>query len=176
MRCTFLINLTILIFTCWANFNAAVAETIEKPELEKQVPLALQGYDLVTYFNLSGAEVGVDSYQAVYQGKRYLFSSSSNQQKFAKNPQRYLPQYDAYCAHSVFKSDLMLANPSIYSVRDNKLFLFSTPRAQQQWMSDADRNFEIANKNWEFDAEKRSEEKQAQNLWKTNNKVKLFSF
>jgi hypothetical protein len=152
------------------------AESLGRPALEQQVPLALKGYDVITYFNLTGAELGLDSYQAVFDGKRYLFSSVNNQQKFAKDPLRYLPQFDGLCAHSVSMQKDMLTNPAIYTLQEDKLYLFSNELAREQWSLDSHKSLMAANKNWSFKAQKRTAQIGAKERWKTKTSVKLFSF
>jgi YHS domain-containing protein len=156
--------------------GSVFAEPLDKPTLEKQVPLALEGYDVITYFNLTGAKLGLDSYQAVYDGKRYLFSNENNQQKFAKDPLRYLPQFDGLCAHSVSIQKDMLANPTIYTLKENKLYMFSNEDARKQWSLDPNKSLLAANKNWNFKAENRTAQLNAKELWKTKTSVKLFRF
>lgn len=157
-------------------FNFAVANSLDKPSLEQKVPLALEGYDVLTYFDLTGAKFGLDSYQAVYRGKRYLFSSAENQQKFADDPQRYLPQFDGHCAQSVAMKKDMPSNPAIYTLQQGRLYMFSDEEAKQEWSRDSQKSLVVANNNWDFSAEKRAEQIDAKNLWKEKNQVKLFSF
>jgi YHS domain-containing protein len=157
-------------------FNLAVANSLDKPSLEQQVPLALEGYDVLTYFDLTGAKFGQDSFQAVYQGKRYLFSNEENQQKFANDPQSFLPQFDGHCAQSVAMKKDMPANPAIYTLEQGKLYMFNDEAAKQEWSRDSQQSLLVANNNWHFSAEKRAEQIGAKNLWKEKNQVKLFSF
>jgi len=170
------LKISFFLFSSILVSHPILAESLDKPSLEQHFPLALEGYDVITYFNLSGAKVGVDSYQAVYGGKRYLFSSANNQQKFAKDPLRYLPQFDAQCAHSVAMQKDMLANPAIYTLQEDKLYLFSNELAREQWSLNSRKNLLVANKNWNFKAEKRTAQVNAKELWKTKTSVKLFSF
>lgn len=159
-----------------ASFNLALADSLDKTALEQQTPLALEGYDVITYFDLAGAKSGVDAYQAIYRGKRYLFSSTENQQKFADDPQRYLPQYDGHCAQSMATEKVVLASPDIYVVDEGKLYMFSNEAARQEWSLEPQNNLVAANKNWHFNAEKREQQIKAKNLWKNQNRVTLFNF
>lgn len=165
-----------ILLSFFSVFNLVVANSLDKPSLELQVPLALEGYDVLTYFDLTGAKFGQDSYQAVYRGKRYLFSSAENQQKFANDPQRYLPQFDGHCAQSVAMKKDMPANPAIYTLEQGKLYMFNDEAAKQEWSRDSQKSLLVANNNWQFTAEKRAEQIGAKNLWKEKNQVKLFSF
>ena len=156
--------------------NVALAESMDRATLEKQATLALGGYDATTYFNLSGAKQGNDAFQAVYHGKRYLFTSEENQQKFANNPTQYLPQFGGLCAHSLVMEKEVSANPAIYTLQQSKLYMFVSEEARTQWSQDTSKNLIAANKHWMFESEKRNEQIAAKKRWKTNNTVKLFSF
>jgi YHS domain-containing protein len=140
------------------------------------VPLALQGYDVTTYFGENAATKGNDLYQAVYNGKRYIFVSKENQQEFAKNPERFLPQFGGYCSHSVSQGKPIESNPAIYIVEQDNLFLFSREEARNAWTSQPAVTRAQAYKKWEFQANKRNNQIAAKNRWKKETKVKLFSF
>ncbi len=101
--------------------------------------LALRGYDATTYFGKSSddqkeiplkGEVEI-SYE--YKGVTYLFASKANQNKFAKNPEKYLPQYGGWCAYRMahkpkeegYGQSRIPASPLSYKVIDDKLYLFS---------------------------------------------------
>jgi YHS domain-containing protein len=173
---TYKFTLLFLLLSLTTAFNWAFAETLNKSTFEQQIPLALDGYDVVTYFDLTGAKLGTDSYQAEYRGKRYLFSSAGNQQKFADDPIRYLPQFDGHCAQSIAMEKVVVAKPGIYTVEQGKIYMFKDEAARQKWSQNSQKNLLVANKNWNFHAEKRDQQIGAKKLWKAKNQVKLFSF
>ena len=140
------------------------------------ISLALQGYDVTTYFDNSAAIKGKDAYQAVYKDKRYLFVSQENLQKFAASPEQFLPQFGGYCAHSVSLETPMQSNPAIYTVEEGNLFLFNSNEAKDAWAKQPTEMIGNARKYWTYEATKRNKEIEAKGLWKTENKVKLFTF
>ncbi|PKG97124.1 YHS domain-containing (seleno)protein [Paraglaciecola sp. MB-3u-78] len=158
------------------NSAFVVAQSMDKTKLESEVPLAVEGYDILTYFNINGAKKGSDKYQAVYKGKRYIFSSLLNQERFANDPNKYLPQYEAYCAHSLTMGKEMLANPAIYTLEEGKLYMFSTLAARDAWNTNVEKNRQLANTKWEYKAIKRDQQINAKKRWAKENTVKLFSF
>lgn len=141
------------------------------------MPLALQGFDVTTYFDESGiAAKGNERYQAVFNGKRYLFVSQVNQQQFAAEPERFLPQYGGYCSHSVSQGAPIPSDPSLFIVEDEKLYLFSADEAKEAWLSQPLVTRNLASKNWHFEANRRNSQIAAKNRWKKETEVKLFSF
>ena len=98
-------------------------------------PLALQGYDPVAYFN-GFPSLGEKQYAVDHQGSTYWFSSRENREIFKGKPEYYLPQFHGFCATSFKRGVERSANPKIYLLVDEKLFLFSSLAAMQWWMVD----------------------------------------
>lgn len=85
--------------------------------------LAIGGYDVVAYFSNS-AEKGSTRYTATYKGATYQFIDAQNRDAFKKEPTRYLPQFDGYCAWGVAVKDSKFPiNPETFDVIDGKLYL-----------------------------------------------------
>lgn len=117
--------------------------------------LALGGYDVVAYF--SGSPVKGDPKITVKNGNgTYQFSSAANRDAFKKNPSKYLPQYDGYCAWAVgAKNAKFPVNPETAKVIDGKLYLFfngpfngSNFNTLAEWNKDEANLLKAANINW----------------------------
>ncbi len=86
--------------------------------------LAIGGYDVVAYFSNTAIK-GSTKYTAKHDGATYRFSSAENRAAFEKEPARYLPQFDGYCAWGVAAKDAKFPiNPEAYDIVDGKLYLF----------------------------------------------------
>lgn len=57
--------------------------------------LAVAGYDLVSYFSQDNPQQGREAFAVSWKGARYLFASKKNKAIFQKNPEKYLPAYEA---------------------------------------------------------------------------------
>ncbi len=87
--------------------------------------IAIQGYDPVAYFISGKAIKGSKEFSFTYQGITYLFSSSSNKQRFISNPEQYEPQYGGWCAYAMGASgEKVEIDPETFKVKDGKLYLF----------------------------------------------------
>ena len=62
------------------------------------IALAVGGYDLVSYHQSEPVR-GSGHHLSEHEGNTYAFSSSSNKEAFASNPDKYLPQFGGYCAY-----------------------------------------------------------------------------
>ena len=67
--------------------------------------LALKGYDPVAYFTDKRPMVGDSQYQHEWDGAIYRFASAKHLELFKADPDRYLPQYNNWCAASVAKGE-----------------------------------------------------------------------
>ena len=63
--------------------------------------VGVNGYDLVSYYTAKRPLRGNGNYVAEHNGATYLFSSEENKQAFEKNPNKYLPAYNGWCAFGV---------------------------------------------------------------------------
>jgi YHS domain-containing protein len=86
--------------------------------------VAIGGYDVVSYFTTNNAVKGNAQYKASYNGITYYFANAQNQQAFESNPNKYLPQYDGFCALAVSYGKKISVDPQTFKVKDDKLYLF----------------------------------------------------
>ena len=87
--------------------------------------VALNGFDIVAYFNQYDAVRGNSEHTVVLEGASYYFNSAENASAFKANPSAYLPAYGGYCAFAVaMKGAKVPSDPQTFKIRDGKLYLF----------------------------------------------------
>ena len=111
-------------------------------------PLAIHGYDVVSYFTEGRARVGKAVHSVKHGAAVYRFHSEANKQEFKANPERHLPQYGGYCAFGVSVGAKFDGDPTLFKVVDGKLYFNLNPEIQQQWLRDIDGNIKKADQNW----------------------------
>lgn len=89
----------------------------------------LDGYDAVSYFapeaDKKGPIKGDPKFQTNYRGSSYLFSSQANKEEFLKNPQKYAPAFDGWCAYAVASNKSKVdVDPKKFLIQNGKLLLF----------------------------------------------------
>src|SRR5438105_14882041 len=89
--------------------------------------LALKGYDPVAYFTEKRPMVGDPQYQYEWDGAVYRFASAEHLVLFKSDPDRFLPQYNNWCAASLAKGVKVYGNPAYWRVVDGRLYLFGGP-------------------------------------------------
>ncbi len=94
---------------------------------EAQERLALKGYDPVAYFTEHRPMLGDAKFQHDFDGSTYRFASEKHLQLFKADPDRYMPQYNNWCAASVAKGEKVHGNPEWWLVVDGRLYLFGKP-------------------------------------------------
>ncbi len=87
--------------------------------------VAIQGYDVVNYHSQNSAAQGFEKFSVEYDNTVFYFKDKANQKTFKKNPEKYLPEYNGYCAFGLGKAQKQFpVDPESFKVVDGKLYLF----------------------------------------------------
>ncbi|MCU0541322.1 MAG: YHS domain-containing protein [Oscillatoriaceae cyanobacterium Prado104] len=124
------------------------ATTSPHPQFYTENGIALDGQDVVSYFTQGKLVMGVSQFQHNWNGTTWQFSSAENRDLFAKNPEKYAPQYGGYCAQAASEGNLAATQPDAWKIVDGKLYLNYDNTVQKQWMADIPARIAAANKNW----------------------------
>jgi YHS domain-containing protein len=126
----------------------AKSEATAKVNVDSQ-GVILKGYDAVAYLNQGKAVKGNPEIESTFQGARYLFSSSANKAEFDKDPEKYAPQYGAFCSYGVTVGVLFdPEDPEAFAVYKGKLYVCGNQGALKSFKNDIDDNIEKAETNW----------------------------
>ena len=110
--------------------------------------LAIDGYDPVAYFAENKPVKGSSAFTFDFGGAKYRFASSANRDLFAKNPEKYAPQYGAFCAYAVSKGYTADTDPLAWKIVDGRLYLNYNAAAQKKWEEDVQGNIRKGDANW----------------------------
>lgn len=113
--------------------------------------LALQGYDVVSYF--MGAPLkGKKSFAFNYRGVNYWFNNPDNLKLFKKQPSKFEPVYGGWCAYAMGDTgEKVKIDPKSYKIIDGKLYLFYNfyfNNTLIDWNKDEDQLKTNADANW----------------------------
>ena len=87
--------------------------------------VANNGYDVVNYFTAHTAERGNKEFSTSHNGATYYFVNAMHLKMFEEHPDKYLPQFDGYCAFAVAKMNQKVpVDPETFRIDDGKLYLF----------------------------------------------------
>ncbi len=115
---------------------------------DRNVGIALGGYDPVAFFTAGQPTKGDPSIRASHGGATYLFASATSKAAFEAAPTRYEPQYGGYCAYGVEKGVLLPVDVSTWVIRDGKLYLNYSPDIAKLFAKETDGIIKKANANW----------------------------
>ena len=94
--------------------------------------VAIDGYDPVAYFDQDKAVKGDAAYTCEHNNVTWHFSSAENRDRFLENPEKFSPQYGGYCAHSITSNKLVTSDPEVFSIRDDKLYLYTDVKLKKR--------------------------------------------
>ncbi len=101
------------------------AEPVKQYNLPKGSTLAVEGYDVVSYFADGVAARGEKELASWYRGVEYRFATPEHREAFARKPEKYLPTYGGWCASAMgAKESKVEIDPKNFKVKDGRLFLF----------------------------------------------------
>ncbi|MES0827530.1 YHS domain-containing (seleno)protein [Ruegeria sp. SCP11] len=110
--------------------------------------LAMNGYDVMTYWQGGDPQKGSPEISAEYNGATWVFLHEENRQFFLSDPAKYAPQFGGYCAYAASQNAVADVDPFAWRIWDDKLYLNYSPQVRRIWASDIDTNIEKANGYW----------------------------
>lgn len=110
--------------------------------------VGVQGYDVVGYFTDGKPVKGNGDHVAVNDGVNYLFASDEHKKAFEVNPEKYLPQYNGWCAFGVSVNKKFISDPTVWKIVDGKLYLNLSKKVAETWVKDIPGNIKKADANW----------------------------
>lgn len=87
--------------------------------------VALKGYDPVAYFTDGRPVKGSPEFSAAFDGTVYQFKSAQHRAMFVADPDRYAPQYKAFCAITISRGAKMEVDPQAWTIWNGKLYMFA---------------------------------------------------
>src|SRR5262245_28023930 len=112
-----------LIVVAFAIMPLALGVAAVDPINKNLVGTALKGYDAVAYFKESKPVKGKSEYRHDWMGAKWYFASAANRDEFAKDPEKYAPQFGGYCAWAVGHGYTANIDPEAWKIMDGKLYL-----------------------------------------------------
>jgi YHS domain-containing protein len=109
---------------------------------------AIKGYDAVSYFTEGAPREGNPEISLDWMGATWLFATPEHREAFKADPERYAPQFGGYCAYAVAKGNPAQADPRIWAIVDEKLYLNLAPGVQEKWEADRTALIAGARNNW----------------------------
>lgn len=110
--------------------------------------VAIEGYDVVSYFTEAEPQMGLPDFEYVWQGVPWYFASAANRDVFIRNPDVYAPQFGGHCLMSLARGFLSDGKPRLFAIEGMKLYLFYSIANRAAFFDGGDRTVATANANW----------------------------
>jgi len=132
-----------------------LAVLLGPPAQSEEPKLSISGYDPVAYFTDGKAVPGKSEFEYLWHRLRWRFASGEHRDLFVKDPDRYTPQYDGYCALGV-RADAVQAgaghkdtvDPEAWAIVDGKLYLTHMSQGMADWRQNPSDFIKQADANW----------------------------
>ena len=109
---------------------------------------ALGGYDAVAYLADSRATRGDPAYTFAWKGARWLFTSATNLNLFAADPERYAPRIGGFCAVGAANGRMALVDPEMWLIIKGRLYLNINADVREAAKLDLEAGAAQAEANW----------------------------
>src|SRR5712671_6732029 len=121
------------------------------PVLGDESRVSISGYDPVAYFTDGKPVQGKTEFEYLWHKLRWRFASGEHRESFAKDPDRYTPQYDGYCAMGAAADAAAhkdTVDPEAWAIVDGKLYLTHMRQAMEDWRQNPAEYIKQADANW----------------------------
>ncbi|MBV8450652.1 MAG: YHS domain protein [Deltaproteobacteria bacterium] len=118
--------------------------------------IAIKGYDTVAYFTDGKAVKGSSQFEYVYDDARWRFSNAAHREMFMADPERYMPQFGAYCSACLAMNACAAVfpdhpgDPEAWTIVDGKLYMFGAKNKKviDAWIANFAANIRQASAHW----------------------------
>lgn len=111
--------------------------TSERFATDSRSGLALDGFDPVAYFDEGRPRPGLAAHEAVVDGVAWRFASLPNKAAFLTDPAAYAPRFGGHAAEACARGLLVDADPQIFAVAHDRLYVFRTVEGRRGFLADA---------------------------------------
>lgn len=110
--------------------------------------IAIGGMDPVSYFTDPAPQRGLAEYETSWMGAPWHFANAANLEIFKRAPEIYAPQYGGHGAMSMARGFVSDADPAIYTVFKQRLFLFYSAANREAFLLSPDAAARQGEANW----------------------------
>ena len=134
------------------SFGLALGSLLSSAARGEEARLSISGYDSVAYFTDGTAVQGKPDLETMWHRLRWRFASVSHREMFVKDPDRYTPQYDGYCAMGTSNDAAAhkdTVDPTAWAIVDGKLYFTHNQHWLNVWKEKAAEHIKQADREWQ---------------------------
>ncbi len=111
-------------------------------------PLGVHGFDPYLLGTVGAAAHGDAAFTVVHDDVAYYFASQTSADRFAADPNAFLPQFGAFCAYAVALGKKLDGDPRFADVVDGKLYLFVNAQIFAKYLANKEQVLADAHRKW----------------------------
>ena len=115
---------------------------------EEGMGLMLKGADVVAYFTMNKYVQGSPQHKSAYQGVAFHFASAEHKALFDKEPAKYMPQYNGFCANGIAYGIPWGGDADMWRMVGGKLYIFGGQGSMDGWLLDEAKYMKLADGYW----------------------------
>jgi hypothetical protein len=120
----------------------------ERIVADRHTGLALYGVDPVAFYTKRKPTEGSQEFELRYSGAIWRFENEGNRAAFIKDPAIYMPRYGGYDPIGIARGVGTAGYPALFSVVENRLYLFYAAEAQKIFLVDPHAAIAAADARW----------------------------
>ena len=114
------------------------------PVAAQNMRVVLKGYDPVAYFTDGKPMKGDPKLAYDWDNERYYFASAEHREMFAKDPDKYAPQFGGYCTGSMSRGVRNEGHPESWVIVDGRLYVFGAKDSEAAAQNKANAEKDLA--------------------------------
>jgi hypothetical protein len=128
--------------------SIASAADIDRVVADRHTGLAIYGIDPVAFYTKRKPTEGRSEFELRHAGAIWRFENEGNRAAFIKDPLIYMPRYGGYDPIGIARGVATPGYPALWSVVENRLYLFYTAEAQKIFLTDSRGAVAAADARW----------------------------
>lgn len=122
------------------DFIAMATERFNKP--------AINGYCPVAYHSTGTPTKGVPEFKVLHRTSIYYFADQVAKESFLKDPEKYVPAYEGFCAEGVSRGKRFPADSTVFLIHEGRTYLFFDAAARKTFQDRPTEIIQAANTQW----------------------------
>jgi len=128
--------------------SVARVAAAERVVADRHTGLAIYGVDPVAFYTKKMPTEGRQEFELRYSGAIWRFENEGNRAAFIKDPAIYMPRYGGHDPIGIARGVGTAGYPALFSVVENRLYLFYTAEAQKIFLADPNAAVAAADVRW----------------------------
>jgi hypothetical protein len=128
--------------------RAMATEQMPRAWVDGVTGYAIGGFDPVDYFIMGKAQPPQKAQELFWGGVNWRFRNDGNRQAFTMHPQVYVPRFGGLDAVKVAEGQAVVAEPMLFDVYGNRLYLFQNRANLLRWRQGRERLIKAAEAKW----------------------------